>query len=333
MGSRLYVYGIDASGAPASVAGAFTGSGPLRTGEFWAPPVMGSDLILELQVEGDIPADLPFRLTEIERLDASAAELLAAAESTASDSETVETSGLRYEIQDGLAIAGGDIILGPAEEVAARLQKAGKDNQRYSIGIVGSKYRYPGGVIPYVVDPLIPSPGRVTNAISHWNTNLNGLIKFVPRTNQYNYVFFRYASSASTCASSVGMQGYGGQSLYVGNYCSTGKLIHESGHAVGLWHNRLDRDSRVTVQWGNIQTGQGYNFYINSSNGFDIGAYDYNSIMHYPAYAFSSNGQPTIVTIPPGIPIGQRSGLSAGASRVFRRCTGKPPRQPPAPPR
>jgi hypothetical protein len=34
--------------------------------------------------------------------------------------------------------------------------------------------------------------------------------------------------------------------------------------------------------------------------------------MHYGATAFSSNGQPTIETIPAGIPIGQRSGVSAG---------------------
>jgi hypothetical protein len=34
--------------------------------------------------------------------------------------------------------------------------------------------------------------------------------------------------------------------------------------------------------------------------------------MHYSAYSFSSNGLATIETIPAGIPIGQRSGLSAG---------------------
>jgi len=43
-----------------------------------------------------------------------------------------------------------------------------------------------------------------------------------------------------------------------------------------------------------------------------ISGYDYKSIMHYPTWGFSKNGQPTIETIPPGIPIGQRSELSAG---------------------
>ena len=43
-------------------------------------------------------------------------------------------------------------------------------------------------------------------------------------------------------------------------------------------------------------------------------AYDYGSIMHYDAYAFSNNGQPTIRPKQPGVPLqnlGQREGLSS----------------------
>ena len=43
-----------------------------------------------------------------------------------------------------------------------------------------------------------------------------------------------------------------------------------------------------------------------------LSSYDYNSIMHYGAYAFSSNGKKTIVPISnPSAAIGQREGLSA----------------------
>lgn len=38
--------------------------------------------------------------------------------------------------------------------------------------------------------------------------------------------------------------------------------------------------------------------------------YDYESVMHYPTTAFSSNGLPTIEPLTPGAVIGQRKGLS-----------------------
>ena len=110
------------------------------------------------------------------------------------------------------------------------------------------------------------------------------------------------------------MLGYGSQSISVGGYCSTGNMIHEIGHAWGLWHEhtREDRDRYVIVNWGNISSAESYNFSQNISNGDDIGGYDYNSVMHYNATAFSVNGLPTLETIPAGIPIGQRAGLSTG---------------------
>ena len=43
----------------------------------------------------------------------------------------------------------------------------------------------------------------------------------------------------------------------------------------------------------------------------DLGSYDFNSIMHYPRWAFSRNGRDTIVPIG-GQEIGQRTHLSEG---------------------
>ena len=49
-------------------------------------------------------------------------------------------------------------------------------------------------------------------------------------------------------------------------------------------------------------------------------------MMHYPAYAFSKNGQPTIISIPAGIPIGQRDVLSAKdistIQAIYPKATG-----------
>lgn len=330
-GTQLYIYAAAEGADPAIVLGPYTLAGPLDTGEFTTPAVRGAEAVVELQVAGDLPADLPFRIASVEHKDP--AEAAAMTDEEFRDGEPRSRDGefrsgtfrgmpVQYRIEDGMAILDSDTILGTEAEMEQSSTQVRKDRERYSIGITSTRYRWPGGVIPYAIDPNIPSNYRINDAVNHWNTNMAGVIRWVPRTTQANYVYFRYTSNASTCQSYIGMIGYG-QSLYVGNYCSTGNMIHEMGHAVGLFHehNRLDRDSKVTISWGNVQAGQSSNFYINT-NGYNIDLYDYGSIMHYPANAFTSNGQPTITTIPAGIPIGQRSGLSAGDIAGVRNLYG-----------
>ena len=90
--------------------------------------------------------------------------------------------------------------------------------------------------------------------------------------------------------------------------------IHEIGHAVGLWHeqSREDRDLFVTINWQNIQDGRASQFNQHISDGDDLGAYDYDSIMHYGRFAFTKNGLETITPVDPNAQIGQRNGLSPG---------------------
>jgi hypothetical protein len=101
------------------------------------------------------------------------------------------------------------------------------------------------------------------------------------------------------------------------------------GHAVGLWHeqSREDRDKYVKILWENMDSSKSYNFSQMIFNGDDISVYDYGSVMHYPATAFSKNGKYTIETIPAGIAIGQRSALSArdiAAVRAMYPKAGQP---------
>ena len=78
---------------------------------------------------------------------------------------------------------------------------------------------------------------------------------------------------------------------------TVGNAIHEIGHTVGLWHeqSRSDRDQFVKINYQNIVPGMEFNFDQQISDGDDRGHYDYDSIMHYPTWAFSKNNQPTIV--------------------------------------
>jgi hypothetical protein len=231
---------------------------------------------------------------------------------------TFEDIPVQYEIVDGLAMFEGCICLGTVEDMerSTGLVQFSADDEEliaHGVAITGSRYRWPNGLMPYVIDSALPNKGRVADAIVHWQTNTN--MRFVERTaanaSQYpNYVrIFR----GDGCWSYVGMQG-GKQDLSLADGCGFGATVHELGHAWGLWHeqSREDRDSYVTINWQNIQAGREHNFNQHISDGDDIGPYDYGSIMHYGMYAFSKNGLPTIVPKQPGVTIGQRNGLSAG---------------------
>lgn len=86
------------------------------------------------------------------------------------------------------------------------------------------------------------------------------------------------------------------------------------GHTVGLWHeqSREDRDAYVIIHWNKIRPGYEHNFSQRITDGDDIGAYDYQSVMHYPRTAFSTDGSDTITPVNPSASIGQRSSLSSG---------------------
>lgn len=249
---------------------------------------------------------------------------------TSSDVRTAIISGenfknrtVQYAVVDGMAVFEGCIILGSVDDVEERTQtardalEAGDDPEGVAHGVVvtGANKRWPGGLMPYVIASSLPAANktRVENAIKHWEDNTS--MRFVKRTSsnasQYpNYVNFR---AATGCWSQVGMSG-GKQDIGLAAGCGFGASVHEIGHAWGLWHeqSREDRDSNVRINWQNITSGKEHNFNQHISDGDDVGAYDFGSIMHYGGTAFSKNGRPTIVPLTSGQSLGQRSGLSAG---------------------
>lgn len=180
------------------------------------------------------------------------------------------------------------------------------------LGIVPDTFLWKNGLVPYQIDPKLPDQQRIHDSIAHWEAHTS--IRFVERTSSNaalyaDYILFRPGLG---CSSYVGRQG-GMQPINLAAQCSTGNTIHEIGHAIGLWHeqSRSDRDAYVEVHYENIISMYAFNFDKQIDNGQDLGTYDYGSIMHYPRWAFSKNGQDTIV--PRGNQeIGQRDGLSAG---------------------
>lgn len=121
-------------------------------------------------------------------------------------------------------------------------------------------------------------------------------IRLKPRVDERHYIEF---VGLEGCWSFVGKHG-DKQELSLGDGCdSIGTVVHEILHALGFWHeqSRPDRDDHLLIVYDNVKPENTHNFdmyttqRINSLNS----PYDPQSIMQYGGYAFTKNGQPTII--------------------------------------
>jgi hypothetical protein len=80
---------------------------------------------------------------------------------------------VRYSVIDGEAIFEGDIVLGSVDEMerlVVEVNKEKKDTKPRAVIITGAQFRWPGGVVPFTIDPEMPNQGRVNDAIAYWNS-------------------------------------------------------------------------------------------------------------------------------------------------------------------
>jgi Astacin (Peptidase family M12A)/Divergent InlB B-repeat domain len=232
-----------------------------------------------------------------------------------------------YQIINGRPIFEGDIIL---DHVQQKVPALGSAQPFATLGVAYNQYLWPqvSGVaqVPYIVTQ--PAPTALNDAITTFNQDLSGVIQFVPRSTQANYVNFDFNPNdqSQVCESNVGMIG-GEQSIGGSIDCTLPGLLHEMGHTVGLWHEqqRPDRNSYVKVEYQNIIKGFYPDFNVLIDNAETFGLYDYASIMHYYPFAFSRNGGPTIESIPAGIPLSNTVGYTAGDIDGIERLYGATP--------
>ena len=162
------------------------------------------------------------------------------------------------------------------------------------------QFRWPNGVIPYVISGSCPDPQVVRDAISHWHAKTDR-IRLVERnsTNEGRYAknWVRFVGGDG-CSSRVGKKPTPGpQDINLAAGCFVPQVVHEIGHAAGLFHeqSRNDRDRFLIIQATHIDQDTLHNFDLVLQTGIDIGPFDFKSIMLYPARSFTSDGQPTML--------------------------------------
>ncbi|GFY53949.1 zinc metalloproteinase nas-6 [Trichonephila inaurata madagascariensis] len=124
-------------------------------------------------------------------------------------------------------------------------------------GMKDERFRWPGypgrAVIPFVLDRSVYGIRNVIyEGMQHYHRYT--CIRFKERTNERDFIRIFYGDG---CWSIIGRNG-GQQNLSLGNGCAwVGLVIHELGHAIGLFHEhqRSDRDNYITVYRNNVIPG------------------------------------------------------------------------------
>lgn len=168
------------------------------------------------------------------------------------------------------------------------------------------------GVVPFVIDDSLHDELREQIPKAIKILNYFTCVRFVPRTNQADYVIIM---DGKGCSSSVGRRG-GPQNIHLARGCKRiGTVLHEMMHALGIIHeqSRPDRDLFLEVRTKNIKDNLLRNFMkypFNRADTLDI-PYNYYSVMHYSNHAFSKNDEDTLVSkFDPTLKFGQRKMLT-----------------------
>lgn len=168
------------------------------------------------------------------------------------------------------------------------------------------RFQWDNATIPIVIDPSIYANGLgaiVHSGISAFNSKTK--LCLVPRTNEDDYIKISFSTSLGlnvAGTSKIGRQG-GSQPLFLASSATKGTVMHEMLHAAGFYHEqcRSDRDQFVKIHEENLLPGMKNQFQIEP--GLTQSTYDFCSIMHYSATAFTKNNLPTIECVLSGLSV------------------------------
>jgi len=216
------------------------------------------------------------------------------------------------ELMENEDLFEGDIKLTP-EQQASMGDGDGEDDDGDDRSGFEARKAYPSRVVRWPNHTVhyrfadgesFPDKAEILKGIQDWADHT--CLDFVEVASNYDLPHILFRAQYDGCWSYVGFIGRPGQVINLDpSGCQTaGITAHEIGHAIGFFHeqSRSDRDQFIRVFPDAIATGMASQFRRESTNNFGV-PYDYSSVMHYPATAFSKEGFDTIVALKP---FGQR---------------------------
>lgn len=124
-------------------------------------------------------------------------------------------------LSSGEIVTQGDVVVGTLRDLeaacAAGTAFPAPDPGRRGIGQASALDLWTDGIVPYDIDPTLPDPTRVEDAITLWEDATS--LVFVDHTNQADFVTF---TNGSSCTSAIGRHS-GGQNVSL----SSGKTANQ----------------------------------------------------------------------------------------------------------
>ena len=142
------------------------------------------------------------------------------------------------------------------------------------------------GIVPFTFDNQVTEENRQRMYEAMCSIEDVCGVRFKKWQGQANYVYIENSDVDWNYSQGAGMIG-GRQDLNIKHWHSHFIIVHELMHALGAKHEhqRPDRDDYIEIIEENIEQGQAGQF--TKFEGHWIGPYDFDSVMHYFACAFS----------------------------------------------